>query len=459
MKTAEVHALPPQSVESEQALLGALLLDNRTWDQVADLIKAADFYRADHRLIYEAIDALVQAGKAADPLTVAEWLQDRGKLEEAGGLAYLGAVAGSAGGGANAVRYAEIVRERSVRRQLLAATHEVTALCHNPGGMSAEDIASAAEQAIFAAVERRLSEAMPVRHHLALLFAQVDERSRSPGAPIGISTGFLDLNACVGGLRASDLIVIAGRPSMGKSALAFNIASHVAQAGHPVAAFSLEMSAEQVAARLVAAEARVPLNGLLQGKLLEAEWPQVTQAWAKLNDLPLVIDETPAVTCAHIRARCRRIKRAYGGLGLIVVDYLQLMRGQGENRTQEVGSLSRGLKALAKEFAVPVIVLSQLNRECERRTNKRPMMADLRESGEIEQDADVICFVYRDEVYHPESPDRGTAEVIVAKQRNGPTGMVRLTYLGEYTLFTNYAAPPVLPRPRPRRDVTGERGD
>ncbi|GIW55367.1 MAG: replicative DNA helicase [Nitrospiraceae bacterium] len=454
MKTAEIHAfpLPPQSAESEQALLGALLADEQAWDKVADVVTVADFYRTDHRLIYEAIDALVQAGKAADPLTVAERLQDQGKLEQVGGLEYLGSLAVHAPGSANARHYAQIVRERSVRRQLLAAANEVISLCHEPGGLGAEDIAGEAERAIFSALERRLSEAKTIGQCLSDLFSKVDERAQGGSAWSGLPTGFIDLDAYIGGLRPSDLIVIAGRPSMGKSALAFNIAAHAAKAGHAVAAFSLEMSAEQVTARLVSADSRVPLNALLQGRLSEDAWSRAAEAWGRLKDLPLVIDETPAVTCAHIRARCRRIKRAYGGLGLIVVDYLQLMRGQGENRTQEVGSISRGLKAIAKEFSAPVLVLSQLNRECERRTNKRPMMSDLRESGEVEQDADVILFVYRDEVYNPDSPDRGTAEVIVAKQRNGPTGAARLTYLSEYTLFANYAMQMI-----EARNVTGEK--
>jgi replicative DNA helicase len=440
--------VPPHSIEAESSVLGGLLLDNAAWDRVGDLLGEDDFYRYEHRLIYSAMVALINGSKPADVITVHEQLQHTGKGEEVGGLAYLNALAQYVPSAGNIRRYAEIVRERAILRKLVKASDEIASNAFNPQGRPVALILDDSEQKIFNIGEEgsRLKRGFQSMDMLAVdLLDRVQELADNPNDVTGVPTGFYDLDRMTSGLQSGDLVVLAARPSMGKTALAINIAEHVAlNEGLPVAVFSMEMGASQLAVRIVGSIGRIDQGHLRTGKLTDQEWPRLTEAIEKLRNISLHIDETAGLTSSELRANARRLARQCGKLGLIVVDYLQLMSGSNggadENRATELGEISRGLKMLAKELGCPVIALSQLNRSVESRTDKRPMMSDLRESGAIEQDADIIMFIYRDEYYSKEAcKEPGVAEIIIAKQRNGPTGTVKLAFLRQLTRFESLA--------------------
>jgi replicative DNA helicase len=424
------------------------MLDNQTWDTVADRLDEGDFYRRDHQLIFRAIRALAEKQSPFDVITLSEVLEQQGILEEAGGLAYLGLMAKETPSAANIAAYANIVRERSVLRQLIHVGAEIADSGYHPEGRELSELLEAAEQRVFQIADQRRkggSGFTPIRTVLASAVDRIEELFQKEGHITGVSTGFADFDEMTSGLQASDLIIVAGRPSMGKTTYAMNIAEHVAiKENVPVAVFSMEMPKEQLAMRMMSSLGRIDQHRVRTGKLEEEEWPRMISAISILGETQLFIDDTPALSPTEVRARCRRLAREHGQLGLVVLDYLQLMQtsGGGENRVAEISEISRSLKALAKELNVPVIALSQLNRNLEQRPNKRPVPSDLRESGSIEQDADIIVFIYRDEVYHPDSPDKGTAEIIIAKQRNGPIGTVRVTFLGQYTRFENFISDP-----------------
>ncbi len=438
---------PPHSIEAEQSVLGGLLLDNVAWDRIADLVSPGDFYRNDHRLIYQAIGKLLEQNRPADVVTVFESLQSAGKVEEAGGLSYLNALAQNTPSAANIRRYAEIVRDRSVLRRLVTAGDEIATAALAPQGRETRVILDEAESKIFRIAEEG-ARGRQGFIEMDRLLTQVVERIQelferaNPSDVTGVPTGFTDLDSKTAGLQPGDLIIVAGRPSMGKTSLALNFGEYVAlDQGLPVAVFSMEMGAAQLALRMLSSVGRIDQQRLRTGRLLDADWPKLTEAIKRMNEAQLYIDETPALTAIDLRARARRLARTCGKLGLIIIDYLQLMSASsmGENRATEISEISRSLKALAKELQVPVVALSQLNRSLEQRTDKRPVMSDLRESGAIEQDADVILFIYRDEVYNPDTNEKGIAEVIIGKQRNGPIGRVNLRFGGEFTRFDNLA--------------------
>jgi len=438
--------VPPHSIESEQSVLGGLLLDNAAWDRIADFINADDFYRYDHRLIFQTIIKLISASRPADVITVYEALNALGRSDEVGGIAYLNALAQNTPSAANIRRYAELVRERGVLRKLITVADEISGNAFNPQGKEVKQMLDEAESKILAIAEegaRGKQGFQEIQPLLKQVVERIDElySRENPNDITGVPTGFADLDKMTSGLQPGDLIIVAGRPSMGKTAFSINIGEHVAiESGLPVAVFSMEMGGAQLAMRMLGSVGRLDQHRLRSGQLNDEDWPRLTHAIQKMNDAQLYIDETPALNSIELRARARRLSRQCGKLGLIVIDYLQLMsaNNSGENRATEISEISRNLKGLAKELNCPVIALSQLNRSLEQRPNKRPVMSDLRESGAIEQDADVILFIYRDQVYNPDSPDKGTAEIIIGKQRNGPIGSVRLTFMGEYTKFENY---------------------
>ena len=440
--------VPPHSIEAEQSVLGGLLLDNLAWDRAADLLGDSDFYRQEHRLIYAAVGALVNANKPADVITVFEQLQSLGKAEDCGGLRYLNALAQSVPSAANLRRYAEIVRERAILRKLVAASDEIATDAFNPQGRPVAQILDEAEGKIFRIGEEgsRSRQGFQSMDQLVVqLIDRVNELAENGAEEVtGVRSGFYDLDRMTAGLQPGDLIVLAARPSMGKTAFALNIAEHVAvQEGLPVVVFSMEMGASQLALRMVGSLGRIDQQHLRTGALRDDEWSRLSEAVDRLGKAPVFIDESPGLSSSELRARARRQARQCGRLGLIVVDYLQLMSGSSsseENRATVIGEISRGLKGLAKELKCPVIALSQLNRSVESRTDKRPMMSDLRESGAIEQDADVIMFIYRDDYYNKEESKKpGIAEIIIGKQRNGPVGTVELTFLKPLTKFENLA--------------------
>jgi replicative DNA helicase len=429
--------------------LGGLLLDNKSWEQVADLLSEGVFYRYEHRQVYLAIQALINASRPADVITVYEHLQSIGKAEEVGGLGYLNSLAQYVPSASNIRRYAEIVRERAILRKLVTASDEIATNAFNTQGKPVPQILDEAEQKIFQIGEEgsRLKQGFQSMDQLAvILLDRVNQMADSPNDITGVPSGFVDFDKMTSGMQAGDLIVLAARPSMGKTALAINIAEHVAlNEGLPVAVFSMEMGASQLAIRIVGSIGRIDQQRLRTGKLNQEEWPRLAEAIEKLRNVSLHIDETPSLTPMELRANARRLARTCGKLGLIVVDYLQLMSGNtssnnGDNRATEIGEISRGLKMLAKELQCPVIALSQLNRSVETRTDKRPMMSDLRESGAIEQDADVIMFIYRDDYYNKDSKEPGVAEIIIGKHRNGPTGTVKLAFLKPLTRFESLAS-------------------
>jgi len=440
--------MPPHSVEAEQSVLGGLMLDNLAWDRAADLLTETDFYRYEHRLIYTAICGLVNASKPADVITVFEQLQSLGKAVDCGGLAYLNALAQSVPSAANMRRYAEIVRERAILRKLIAASDEIATTAFSTQGRAVTQILDEAESKIFKIGEegsRQRQGFQSIDKLVVALLDRVNELHDNGAEEVtGVRTGFYDLDRMTSGLQKGDLIVLAARPSMGKTAFAINIAENVAiSEGLPVVVFSMEMGASQLALRMVGSIGRIDQQRLRTGALKNDEWERLAEAVDKLGKVQIFIDETPALTSAELRARARRMARQFGGtLGLIVIDYLQLMSGSStseENRATVIGEISRGLKSLAKELQCPVIALSQLNRSVETRTDKRPMMSDLRESGAIEQDADVIMFIYRDEYYNKDSKEPGVAEIVIGKQRNGPVGTVKLMFLKPLTKFDNLA--------------------
>ena len=439
--------LPPHSIEAEQALIGGLLLDNTGWDRIADAVSEGDFYRDDHRRIFRHIGKLCQMAKAADVVTVFESIEKSNEVDQTGGLSYLAEIAHSTPTAANIRRYAEIVRERSVLRKLVTVGDEIAGQALNPAGRDVRDLLDEAERRIFEIAEAGALSSqgfVPIQPLVGEVVQQIEMLlARDSQSDItGLPTGFTDLDKLTSGLHPGDMIVVAGRPSMGKTAFALNIAEHVGvDLRLPVAIFSLEMSGPQLATRFLSSVGRIDQSKLRNGKLTDEDWDRLTHALGKLHDAPIHIDETGAINPTELRARARRLHRQCGKLGLIVIDYLQLMStGRNvENRATELSEISRSVKALAKELQVPIIALSQLSRKVEERNDKRPLMSDLRESGAIEQDADIIMMMYREEYYNKDTQDKGSAEVIIGKHRNGPTGTVRLTFLGEYTKFQNHA--------------------
>jgi replicative DNA helicase len=448
-ESVQALRLPPHSIEAEAAVLGGLLIDNTAWDRVGDILRPGDFYRAEHRVIFEAITRLIDQARPADVVTVYEALQSLGQAEQSGGLPYLNTLAMETPSAANIRRYGEIVRDRAVLRQLITVSDEIATTALNPEGRETRQILDEAESKIFHIGEegsRGSNAILPFDQIIKKVVKQVDELARNPNPSdvTGVPSGFIDLDQTTAGMHPGDLIIVAGRPSMGKTSFALNIGEHVAiDQGLPIAVFSMEMGSEQLALRMLCSVGRIDAQRIRTGRLHEEDWDRMTHAVQRMNGVQVHIDETPGLNPLELRSRARRLHRQSGGLGLIIVDYIQLMSGtsSNENRTTEISEITRSLKGLAKELGCPVIALSQLNRTVEQRTDKRPVMSDLRESGAIEQDADVILFIYRDEVYRPDSPDKGVAEIIIGKQRNGPIGTVRLTFLGQFTKFDNHAPP------------------
>jgi len=447
---SDVLRVPPQSVEAEQAVLGGLLLDDGSWDKVADRLRADDFYRRDHQQIFAAISELSGRSEPCDAVTLAEYLAAKGLAEATGGLAYLAGLARDTPTAANIVAYADIVRERSLLRQLIRVSGEIAASAYDSEGRSAAELVNEAEQRVFdiAAKGRRTGAGfVALQDLLGDAIDRLDFLQQNQGQLTGVATGYHDLDRMTAGLQPGDLIVVAGRPSMGKTTLALNVAENAAiGTGRPVAVFSMEMSRDQLAMRMISSLGRVDQSHLRTGNFGDEDWARINSAIAQMKSAPIYIDDSGALTPTEVRARARRLasdsmRNTGQPLGLIVVDYLQLMQvpGTKENRATEISEISRSLKALAKELKVPVIALSQLNRSVEQRTDKKPVMSDLRESGAIEQDADLIVLIYREEVYEPDTTRKGIADIIIAKQRNGPTGEVHLTFLGKYTRFENLA--------------------
>ena len=443
--------IPPHSIEAEQSILGGLLIDNKAIDRIAGQISASDFYRNDHRIIFTHISKLIDNNDPADIVTVAESLEQNAELTKVGGVAYLGLVAENTPTSSNILGYAKIVRERSIMRNLVEVGSDIVESAFSPQGKDAQQLLDESESKIFQIADAGTSEKLgfiDIKELLPKAAQRIDDLYQldDPNGVTGVPSGYSDLDQKTAGLQPGDLIIIAGRPSMGKTSLALNIAEHVGmEAGLPVAIFSMEMGAAQLTMRLLGSVGKLDQHKMRIGQLEDEDWPKLTNALGVLNEAPIFIDEGSALNSYEVRARARRLHRQQGKLGLIVIDYIQLMSSaneqSNENRATEVSEISRSLKALAKELNVPVVALSQLNRSVESRPDKRPMMSDLRESGAIEQDADVIMFIYRDEVYNPETAEKGVAEIILSKQRNGPTGTVKLTFLGQYTRFENYANP------------------
>jgi len=422
------------------------MLEEHSFDRIGDLLNEDHFYRRDHRVLFSAIADLKARSEPCDAVTLGEWLKSHGKAEDAGGVGYIIELANNAPGAANIVAYAAIVRDKAIQRRLLDISARVADVVYNPEGRDARQQLEIAEQEIYKLAEngqRSGAAFKPMNQVLIEAFRVLEQRYNSPSDYTGLRTGFTDLDKNTAGLQPTDLIIVAARPSMGKTAFAMNIAEYAAlNSGLPVAVFSMEMSTSQLALRLISSLGRISQERLRTGKLLDQEWPRVTSTITLLQAAKLFVDDTPALSPTDLRSRARRLKREHG-LGLIVIDYLQLMQvpsmqGRNETRANEIGEISRNLKAMAKELNVPVIALSQLNRAVEQRTDKRPLMSDLRESGSIEQDADVVMFIYRDEYYNKDSPDKGLAEVIIGKQRNGPTGKIKLKFFGEFTRFDDY---------------------
>jgi len=438
--------LPPHSIEAEQSVIGGLMLDNSAFERVLDAVSDGDFYRHDHRLIFRAISHLAERNQPFDIVTLGEQLERSGHLEQAGGMAYLGELAANIPSVANIRAYAQIIRERATLRQLIGVSQEIADNAYQPQGRSSEEVLEEAERLIFQIAEDRPKTGGPIAINeiLGRALDRIDSLYEAGDAITGLSTGFADLDNQTSGLQAADLIVVAGRPSMGKTTFAMNMVENaLLRTEKCVLVFSLEMPAEALVIRMFASLGRIDQTRVRTGRLDDDDWPRLTSAVNLLKDRKLFIDDTAGISPSAMRARARRLVREHGEIALIMVDYLQLMQIPGyggDNRVNEISEISRSLKALAKEFGCPVIALSQLNRALEQRPNKRPQNSDLRESGAIEQDADIVMFVYRDEVYHPDSEDKGVAEIIIGKQRNGPIGTVRLAFLGKYSRFDNLAA-------------------
>ncbi len=444
--TTSALKTPPHSLEAEQSVLGGLMLDEEAWMKVSEIVRAKDFFRPAHQILFETMADLAGLDEPLDAVTVSEKLSGKGLLDKVGGVAYLGELVESTPGTSNVVAYANIVRERSVLRELLAAANRIAERSFMPDGRTSDELLDLAEHEVFEIAENRVQRGGGPQKLVPLLQAAVQriEKLYETGNPItGLSTGFDDLDRKTAGMQDSDLVIVAGRPSMGKTAFALNLVEHAIMTPGEggVLVFSLEMPAEQLVMRLLSSLGRIDQTRMRTGDMKEDDWPRFTAAVSQVRDKALYIDDTPAISPNDMRNRARRVAREAGGLRMIMVDYLQLMRGSGaaDNRTNEISEISRSLKAIAKEFKCPVVALSQLNRSLEQRTDKRPLMSDLRESGAIEQDADVILFIYRDEVYHPESDEAGTAEIIIGKQRNGPIGFIRLSFIGNLTKFENLA--------------------
>ncbi|GMR01675.1 MAG: replicative DNA helicase [Gammaproteobacteria bacterium] len=435
--------VPPHAIEAEQAVIGGLLLDNRAWEQIADKLVDEDFYRFDHRLLFSAIRELESRNEPFDAVTLSQCLEKNGQLEQAGGLLYLGRLAKDTPSASNILAYANIVREKSVLRQLIAVGTDISGSGYLPEGRESRELLDDAEKKVFQIAEqgaRGQNGFQDMKTLLSKTVDKIDHLFNSDGGITGVSTGFDKFDEMTTGLQEADLVIVAGRPSMGKTTFAMNIAENAAIGDKlPVAVFSMEMPGDALAMRMISSLGRVDQHHIRTGNLTDEDWARITSAIHILSEAKIFIDDTPAMSPHEIRARSRRLKRQHG-LGLIVIDYLQLMQvhGGSENRATEISEISRSLKAMAKELKVPVIALSQLNRSLESRPDKRPVMSDLRESGAIEQDADLIVFIYRDEVYNEDSPQKGVAEIIIAKQRNGPIGKSLLTFLGKYTKFENY---------------------
>ncbi|MDH3304977.1 MAG: replicative DNA helicase [Gammaproteobacteria bacterium] len=435
--------VPPNSIKAEQALIGGLMLNAQAWDKIADVVVGEDFYRKDHRLIFAAIANLVETGSPCDVVTVSEHLDGRGELEQAGGLEYLATLANETAGAANARAYAKIIRETSTLRALINAGNEISGNAFASGERNAAQILDEAERLVFEIAEkgsRGRRGFKSLKQILPEAVDRIDLLHQSEGSITGISSGYNEFDKLTAGLQAGDLIIVAGRPSMGKTTLALNMAENAAIGSKvPTAIFSMEMPSQQLAFRMISSLGRVDQTHLRTGNFPDEDWSRINTAVQLMSEAPIFIDDSPSLSPTEIRARARRLHREHG-LGLIVVDYLQLMQVEGskENRATEISEISRSLKALAKELEVPVIALSQLNRSVEQRTDKRPVMSDLRESGAIEQDADLIIFIYREEVYNRDTPRKGIADIAIAKQRNGPIGDFPLTFVGRYTKFENW---------------------
>lgn len=436
--------VPPNSIEAEQSLLGGLMQDKEAWDKVADLVLAHDFYRKDHQLIFTAIAELVEDGHPCDVVTVSEFLSNRNELDAAGGLEYLATLTNETPGAANARAYATILRERSTLRSLISAGNEISGNAYTTEGRTATELVDEAERLVFNIAEkgsRGKAGFKSLKQILPKAVDRIDQLHQSGGDITGVPTGFTDFDKMTAGLQPGDLVIVAGRPSMGKTTLAINIAENAAIGARiPTAIFSMEMPSQQLAFRMISSLGRVDQTHLRTGKFPDEDWSRINTAVQLMSDAPIYIDDSPGLSPTEIRARSRRLKRE-ANLGLIVLDYLQLMQvhGANENRATEISEISRSLKSLAKELEVPIIALSQLNRSVEQRPDRRPVMSDLRESGAIEQDADLIIFISRDEVNNKDSPKKGIAEIIIAKQRNGPIGDFLLTFVGKYTKFENWA--------------------
>ena len=449
-KEEDILRLPPQAIEAEQSILGSMMLDNRVIDEISSELEARDFYRNDHQIIFNEIVRLDERGEAADVVTVSEALTHQGEIDQVGGLAYLGSLAKNTPNTGNAKSYAKIVRDRAILRRLIESANDIAKRAYQPDGRTPEEVLDYAESIIFEIAKNNNQAKAGFRRIDSLLTEAVDkieELFNTKQTVTGVPTGFVDLDKKTSGLQGGDLVIVAGRPSMGKTSFSMNLVEYAAiNQNLPVAVFSMEMPGSQLAARLLASLSRVNSGKLRTGQLDTEDWPKLTSAVGILQDKFIYIDDTPALSPLEVRTRARRLAAEHEhGLGMIMIDYLQLMRGNdtggGENRTLEISNITRALKGLAKELDCPIIVLSQLNRSLEQRPNKRPVMSDLRESGAIEQDADVIMFIYRHEVYEPETDQKGLAEIIIGKQRNGPIGTVRLAWLGEFTRFENYANP------------------
>ena len=449
-KNVEKLKVPPHSIEAEQSVLGSMLIDPESWDKVAELVTDNDFYNRSHQIIFRAITRLLNSSQPIDLITVSEELEKHDELEDAGGFAYLGELAKNTPSSANVVSYAQIISERAITRELIGVAHEIAEVGYNPEGRDSADILDLAESKVFEIAERRTGENEGPRDVESILGKTIDrleELVKTNKDVTGVTTGFTDLDKMTSGMQPSDLIIVAARPSMGKTTFAMNLIENAMMAeDKPVLVFSLEMPSEQIMMRMLASLSRVDQTKIRTAQLDDEDWARISNTMATLKDKDcLFVDDSSGLTPMDVRSRARKLARERGGISLIMVDYLQLMRvpSLSDNRTLEIAEISRSLKALAKELEVPVVALSQLNRTLEQRADKRPVNSDLRESGSIEQDADLIMFIYRDEVYHENSEYKGIAEIIIGKQRNGPIGTCRLTFQGQFSRFDNYAGPAI----------------
>jgi len=446
-KYANSDLLPqaPHSIEAEQSALGGIMLANEAWDQFSEIVSEQDFFDYKHKALFRAMEKLVRSNMPLDVVTISETLEQTKELDDVGGAAYLIELAKNTPSAANVKTYATIVRQRSILRQLIGVAHDIAENAHHPKGREINELLDEAERRVFeiANQDSRGSGPQTISHILTSTVERIELLCNSDQSITGLATGYYDFDEMTSGLQRADLVIVAGRPSMGKTTFAMNIVEHIAMLNKnkPALVFSMEMPSESLAMRMLASLGKIEQTKIRNGKLDDDDWSRFGSGVALLSETKILIDDTPALSPTEVRARARRVMREHGELSVIAIDYLQLMgiKGGSENRTNEISEISRALKSLAKELNVPVIALSQLNRELEKRPNKRPVMSDLRESGAIEQDADLIVFVYRDEVYNEDTPDKGTAEIIIGKQRNGPIGTVKLRFEGRYSRFDNLA--------------------